>query len=267
MKYLTLMVVPYPGADVKSIRIRHRTIKLMSVVAFVLVCTLVSGLFYLKPLLEKAGEYDMLLAENEALVVEYQKIRKLSRKMAVIDKMVNKIQLAQGVKKHEEAETDRELGKDAANYSFLENSSLRETARNADKPSSEGEDVKFTMPYGSPIKEKSYISRFFDPEIYHFGIDLAIKNGTPILTTASGVVTVAEKNEDFGYYVMIKHASGYSTLYAHNSMLTVNKGEKVQDGDLIAYSGNLGLSSGPHLHYAIFDQNGNPIDPLPFLER
>jgi murein DD-endopeptidase MepM/ murein hydrolase activator NlpD len=116
------------------------------------------------------------------------------------------------------------------------------------------------------VSEKSYISRLFNAEIYHFGIDIALKQGTPVHSTADGTISVAERNDDFGYYVMIKHASGYSTLYAHNSKLAVTNGQRVKRGDLIAYSGNLGQSSGPHLHYAILDKDGNPIDPLPFLE-
>jgi len=123
------------------------------------------------------------------------------------------------------------------------------------------------VPYGMPTEERSYISRFFDPEIFHFGIDIALKQGTPVRATADGVVIKAEQSSDLGYYVMLKHSSGYSTLYAHNSRLVVKQGDKVKKGDLIAYSGNLGQSSGPHLHYAIFDQKGNPINPLPFLER
>ena len=77
----------------------------------------------------------------------------------------------------------------------------------------------------------------------------------------------AEKNENLGYYLMIKHDNGYSTMYAHNSRLTVAKGDRVKKGDLIAYSGNMGISSGPHLHYAVFDEKGNPVDPLPFLQH
>jgi murein DD-endopeptidase MepM/ murein hydrolase activator NlpD len=265
MKYLTLMIIPYPGADVRSIRIKHRTIKLMSVLAALLVCISIATLFYLKPILEKAREYDRLLSQNQLLSVENLKIRALAQKMEAIDNLVNKIQTTQGVK-----ETGNSAGegkeKEAA-FAFMDNLNPVENALAVTPPVADGDDKNAAVPSGLPVKEKSYISRTFNPEIFHFGIDIPLKQGTAVRATADGVITLADKSYDLGFYVMIKHASGYSTLYAHNSLLAVNKGDRVKKGDLIAYSGNMGQSTAPHLHYAIFDQNGNPMDPLPFLEQ
>jgi len=266
MKYLTLMIVPYPGADVRSYRIQHRTLKMIAVVAVVLFVASISAVIYLRPVFNKAKEYDRLRAENQLLSLEKQKIRDLSRKIESIDKLVGKIQLAQGVK--EPGELNNSQAGDQRENEIQSERHLLKNSNSTAIGSAHGEkEMDSKMPYGIPIDEKSYISRFFNPKIYHFGIDIALKQGTPVKATADGVVTIADQNEDLGYYVMIKHSSGYSTLYAHNSKLTVNSGDRVKKGALIAYSGNLGHSSGPHLHYAIFDQSGNPVDPLPFLEH
>jgi len=266
MKYLTLMIVPYPGADVRSYRIQHRTLKITAAVVVLLLVASVSALIYLRPVFDKAREHDRLKAENQLLSLEKQKIRELSSKIESIDELVEKIQLAQGVKEFRQLNSsqpnENQEGTIPSERHLLKNSTSAGMGT-----ANRREEVDSKMPYGIPIDEKSYISRFFNPEIYHFGIDIALKQGTPVKATADGVVTIADQNEDLGYYVMIKHASGYSTLYAHNSRLTVESGDRVKKGTLIAYSGNLGQSSGPHLHYAIFDQNGNPVDPLPFLER
>ena len=266
MKYLTLMIVPYPGADVRSYRIQHRTLKMIAAVAALLLVASVSALIYLRPVFNKAKEYDRLKAENQLLSLEKQKIRDLSRKIKSIDELVEKIQLAQGVKEFRQLNNSQENEQQESALQ-PERHLLKNSSSAGIGSARRDEEVDSKMPYGIPIDEKSYISRFFNPEIYHFGIDIALKQGTPVKATGDGVVTIADQNEELGYYIMIKHASGYSTLYAHNIRLTVESGDRVKKGTLIAYSGNLGQSSGPHLHYAIFDQNGNPVDPLPFLER
>lgn len=264
MKHLTLMIVPYQGADIRSLKIRHSMLKLLAALVIVIICLLVGTLIYLRPVVEKARQYDRLNAQNQLLALERQKIKELNFKIAMLEKLVKKIHLAQGVGQYQgveeagEADGEQETA-NQENYAIpLEGNG----------PSSL-DDVKkrdTRIPRGAPVEEKSYISRLYNAEIYHFGIDIALKQGTQVRATADGTVSVAEKNDDLGYYVMIKHASGYSTLYAHNSRLAVESGKRVRKGDLIAYSGNLGQSSGPHLHYAILDEDGNPIDPLPFLE-
>ena len=69
----------------------------------------------------------------------------------------------------------------------------------------------------------------------------------------------------WGYYVMIDHGDGYATQYAHCDEILVNVGDHVKRGDPIALVGNTGDSYGAHLHFEVWD-NGNRIDPLPFLK-
>ncbi|NLK36524.1 MAG: peptidoglycan DD-metalloendopeptidase family protein [Epulopiscium sp.] len=96
----------------------------------------------------------------------------------------------------------------------------------------------------------------------HKGIDLATSYNTPVHATASGVVTEAEFSPSYGYYVKISHNNGYETLYAHNASLGCAVGDSVKKGDVIAYAGSTGYSSGVHVHYEIL-LNGsyqNPVD-------
>lgn len=274
MKYLTLMIIPYPGADVRSLQVSHRVLKLLAALLAVLLSATIAFGFYLKPVFDKARQYEGLVAENRELGRQNRKIVELQEKIGAIDEMIGKIQLAQGVRGLDEVPgQDKDLAASVPEQvrEGIDQNAAVGTA--PDKPQvlstvSPGDpEAESGFPYGMPIDEKSFISRMFNPQIYHFGIDFAIKQGTPVRATADGVVSIAEKNDNLGYYVMIKHKNGYSTMYAHNSRLTVEKGDQVSKGDLIAYSGNMGVSSGPHLHYAVFDGNGNPIDPLPFLQR
>ena len=98
----------------------------------------------------------------------------------------------------------------------------------------------------------------------HCGIDIAVPMGTYIRAANSGVVTTSSYLSTAGNAVIIDHGGGVCTLYAHASELLVNVGDKVQRGDIIMKSGSTGLSTGPHLHFAI-SINGQYVDPMPYL--
>jgi LysM repeat protein len=86
------------------------------------------------------------------------------------------------------------------------------------------------------------------------GVDLAAGAGTPILAAAAGEVIVAKSagwNGGYGNYVVIKHANGAQTLYAHNSSNAVAAGDRVVQGEVIGYVGNTGRSTGNHLHFEV----------------
>jgi murein DD-endopeptidase MepM/ murein hydrolase activator NlpD len=100
--------------------------------------------------------------------------------------------------------------------------------------------------------------------IFHGGIDIAVDPGTPVRAAASGYASEAGWNNSYGYYVQIDHDYGIKTLYAHADMLVVSKGERVAQGQTIAYSGNTGRSTAPHLHFQV-TQNNVPVDPLKYL--
>ncbi len=103
---------------------------------------------------------------------------------------------------------------------------------------------------------------------FHPGVDLRAPVGTPIYAPADGVVEFAGYNatNGFGYVVIIEHNFGFKSRFAHMSRKDVVKeGEFIKKGTLIGYSGNTGLSTGPHLHYEIrFIQR--PLDPINFIK-
>jgi murein DD-endopeptidase MepM/ murein hydrolase activator NlpD len=98
----------------------------------------------------------------------------------------------------------------------------------------------------------------------HTGIDFVANIGTPVYATGKGKVVFVGRNGGYGLEVRIDHGFGYRTLYAHLSKVLVKRGQKVKRGDLIAKSGNSGLSTGPHLHYEI-SHNGKKLNPSQFF--
>lgn len=99
----------------------------------------------------------------------------------------------------------------------------------------------------------------------HKGVDLSTyRAGDPILATASGQVVTVEYDPGFGNYIIIKHKHGFFTRYAHLRSFRVQRGQLVQQGDIIGYIGNTGVSTGPHLHYEVHI-GSDVVDPIKYL--
>ncbi|ERT06602.1 lysM domain protein [Lyngbya aestuarii BL J] len=100
----------------------------------------------------------------------------------------------------------------------------------------------------------------------HRGIDIAAPIGTPIFAAAPGVITYAGWNSGgYGNLVEIEHPDGSLTLYAHNSRVLVNKGQKVAQGQQISEMGSTGRSTGPHLHFEIHPSGQGAVNPMALL--
>ena len=124
-------------------------------------------------------------------------------------------------------------------------------------------------PVDVPYSSSSYGWRM-DPILgkraFHEGIDFSAAHGEPIYATAGGIVKKASKSGAYGNLVTINHGGGLQTRYAHLSKIIVKKGDIVKKEDLIAYVGNTGRSTGPHLHYEI-RLNNHSLDPKHYLKR
>ena len=100
---------------------------------------------------------------------------------------------------------------------------------------------------------------------FHPGIDIANDAGTPILATADGVVTTAGWNDGgYGNMVDIDHGNGIMTRYGHAMQVVVTPGQYVRRGQVIAYMGSTGFSTGPHVHYEV-RIGGEPVNPASYL--
>jgi murein DD-endopeptidase MepM/ murein hydrolase activator NlpD len=100
-----------------------------------------------------------------------------------------------------------------------------------------------------------------EPRNPHLGLDIANKKGTPVISTADGVVTIAEKDLYFtGGTIAIEHGHGVTSLYYHLDSLSVKIGQKVTQGQLIGTIGSTGRSTAPHIHFGIY-WTKVPVDP------
>ena len=112
-----------------------------------------------------------------------------------------------------------------------------------------------TSPFGHRIGLEQYGT-------FHTGTDLGVPSGTPVRAAAAGRVMnlTGWYQQGYGWGVFIDHGNGVVTVYGHNSALTVSPGQYVQQGDVIALSGQTGWATGPHVHYEV-RINGQYVDP------
>ena len=136
-------------------------------------------------------------------------------------------------------------------------------------------DAKHSIPAIQPVTNKqltlltaSYGMRmnpFYKTMQAHQGVDYTIPEGSSVFATADGTVkSVSTRSSTSGMTVVIDHGNGYESTYCHLSKINVMRGQKVRRGDIIARSGNTGLSLAPHLHYEIHF-NGMRIDPVHYF--
>ncbi len=110
------------------------------------------------------------------------------------------------------------------------------------------------------------IHPFYRKLVFHYGLDIANKAGTPIYATSDGYVSEAGFDSEYGKLIKISHDYDYETRYGHLSNFLVNRGDKVKKGQIIGLMGSTGMSTGPHLHYEI-RLAGTRVNPANYLNR
>jgi murein DD-endopeptidase MepM/ murein hydrolase activator NlpD len=132
-------------------------------------------------------------------------------------------------------------------------------------------DIYLATPKGYPVQGgiSSPYGKREDPITgnmgFHSGIDISASPGAPILATADGIVSHSGWTPHSGYVVVVEHGCGFSTIFAHNKKNAVKVGQKVKRGEIVGYVGSTGKSTGPHVHYEIWEK-GKSVNPKKYLQ-
>lgn len=130
------------------------------------------------------------------------------------------------------------------------------------------ENLPFSMPLRTSYRISSTFGYRSDPfnggRRLHSGVDMAGAHGSPIYATGDGVVSFAGRQSGYGNVVVLRHAMGFETRYAHMSRIRVQEGQRVSRGDRIGDMGSTGRSTGPHLHYEV-RTGGTPRNPMTYI--
>lgn len=124
-----------------------------------------------------------------------------------------------------------------------------------------------SRPSAWPLTDRGFVTREHLGRIpgEHPGIDIAVAEGSYIRAAGSGVVREAGEDSVYGRFVRLRHSDGYESVYGHASQLFVATGDRVEQSQVIALSGNTGTSTAPHLHFEIW-KDGEPIDPRELVQ-
>jgi murein DD-endopeptidase MepM/ murein hydrolase activator NlpD len=121
-----------------------------------------------------------------------------------------------------------------------------------------------------PLPERGFLSQplTVDPDEPggHPGIDLAIPSGTYMIAVGPGWVSSIGEDPIYGLYIVLQHADGWESRYAHASVLAAETGDIVEEGDVLGLTGSSGRSTAPHLHFELL-RWGRPVDPMVYLSR
>jgi murein DD-endopeptidase MepM/ murein hydrolase activator NlpD len=251
----SVVIVPHDLEKTRTYRIPYGLFYTFIVLAAVGAVAMVIFVMTYGKLLIRARETVMLERQVTELTQRNEQIGEIMRNLAKIRNMDSQIRGMLGLNAENGDSTALRAVHAGETYS---------------DPAHENEQAQVMRSLPSFWPVRGYMTRGFniaggrEDSQYHPGIDIGVDRGTPVRSAASGYVTEAAWDDTYGYYIRIDHGYGIKTLYAHNDRLVVMKGERVGRGQTIAYSGNTGKSSAPHLHFEV-TQNNNPVDPLTYL--
>lgn len=299
---LTLMVIPHSGQKPTTINIPNYLLRFFSVFIFISMTLTVNWYFnyaYIKAennnLQVVKVENEALMGENEALKDEYfslyQDIEIIKAKILEIEQLEATVRQKNDfdpAKSYFSKSNQKILASiDGKGKVTASNLSLEETKDtiNLLKDASE-EKTTSLIELSEKLDEKNDVlsripsiyptygrltSRFGTREdpfnrssAFHNALDIANSYGTPIYASAAGKVIFAGYDGGYGRKVVVRHNSEFTTVYAHNSRIVVEQGETVKKGQIIAYMGSTGRSTGSHLHFEVL-RYGKAVDPLQYI--
>ena len=260
---LSLIIVPHDRGHSRTIKTSYFRLKVLAVLAALCLAAGVIILGHYVVLLKRSRDMARLEAENRDLREKVALIEDLNRRLESYEVYVKRINYLLGVGMNEESQAASPAGRPEGQAGDRESGVeviAEENERSILVHSLEGE-----IPSEWPLTRRGFITRgHMESHTSHPGVDIAVPEGTPVRATASGLVSRVGWDTVYGNFIEVKHSEGYSTLYGHNSALLVQQGQWVRRGEIIAFSGNTGRSTAPHLHYEVRCK-GVPVDPQPYM--
>jgi len=235
----------------------HQFVKKAFLYAFIFLLTI--GLIAVGTILYLNESVDKIQKKREAIELAYKEIKEQNREL----------QESMRATKESLESKKKELGKLSDSLAEieiliglkpLEDRSLNERVSLTKLNSEHRATLLQLIPSGSPIEYHGITSKYgyrIHPTLhkkeFHRGSDMKAKMNTPVYATADGIVEWAgmHKRSGFGRLVILEHVFGFKSYFGHLNKIVIKSGQFVKKGQLIAYTGNSGLSNGPHLHYEI----------------
>jgi murein DD-endopeptidase MepM/ murein hydrolase activator NlpD len=280
-KNISVLFVPDGHAEPVSFKFSMRAVRIIVVVAFLLVLHIIAGGVAYFRWYNVSAENMELAETNGRLLKDNRRIYQLEQQINSWSQEQEKLLGLMGVKNVRSSYSSlKDLATSGTNSAGIRRSTSAQPADLSIKPSKTAQSniirqnrrssgsVLSNLPTQLPVKE-GYLTGEFAPEYWlygkrHFGIDIAANGGVEIQAAGDGAVIFAGWTPVLGNLIILHHGDDLFSFYGHNKQLLVNERTFVRKGDPIALLGNSGQSSGPHLHFEIW-QNGKPVDPRDYL--
>lgn len=295
----TLMIVPHHGQKVRSIRIPIIAVKYTISLLCLVIVFMVGSFVEYRHVLDIAGtqkaELEILRQNNGAQISQIEQLAKTTTSLQADMERLNSLdaEIRRIVNNEDVAVTSRAgLVRPSASYNgqggpqiqpninniknivddiqsaiTVREQSLAELKQELLVKKARMEAMPSIWPTSGDVTSRFgwRSSPFGGGSDWHPGIDIANSSGTTIVATADGEVVQSEWYGGYGNMVQIDHGNGITTIYGHNSQNIVRVGQRVKKGQLIAYMGSTGYSTGPHVHYEV-RVNGTAANPASFLK-
>ncbi|MFQ6612987.1 MAG: M23 family metallopeptidase [Fidelibacterota bacterium] len=242
----SIIVIPDNEGPNKNFSLSRKLLFTLIIFLILLIGGLTGTVIYMTP---RTLNYDQLNSKYDELVRERTQVQELYRNLERLKQLGTIVQRTLGTDQPAVASAGEPIpsGVDSSagfHISFIENIPSRMP-------------VKGYVTQTLQLHTGSWLTN-------HYGIDIAVAEGGPVLAAASGQVVFSGWTPDLGNLVVIYHGDDYFTYYGHNQLNFVDRYQFVKRGEVIANVGDTGLSTGPHLHFEVW-KDGQPLDPMIFF--
>lgn len=248
---MTFIVVPHGGdaLGTRSFEVTYRTLRM----------AVIGGGVALVLLLVMAVSWALVAAQAARVPVMKREIAELQRERQRVEQLART--LARMEARYEQMRTMLGSGVRADTAGAGTATPEAEDGAQDTVPPDSADGSQAMLPRAWPLARPGFVTRGLLPRPpAHPGIDIAVAMGTRVRATGGGTVLAAGEDRVYGRFVRIGHADGYESVYGHVSRVLVAVRDRVRGSQVIALSGNTGLSTGPHLHFEIL-KDGKPVDP------
>lgn len=266
----TLLVIPENESGTRQFRLPRRAVVLLvSALALVVLYAVVETVLFWA-VARRAADADHLRIRVRELENSSDELLRMGTELAKLQAFERQVRRVLGAGAQTESESTPWIPPPVTTSSPFGNLGsgivpLSDAAR-GNQPATQGYSAS-DVPAASPVSgflTRGFITHDDSRELAHHGIDLAAKEGAPVVAAADGIVINAGWSYPYGNLVALAHRSGYFTFYGHNQLLLVRPGDRVRQGEPIALIGNSGVSSAPHLHFEVW-YDGQPVDPTTLI--
>lgn len=257
---ITIMLVPHTRRGALNLKLPAAVLGLLGVFAVLGVVYTISLTFHAADYLVMKHKYNAMSGQFKALQGTMQSLKQAEAELRKLvsggsrGKILDQVHFERNDGSIDLEELKQQIDASMKSVAGINQYLMQQRDLYRATPQGWPVDGKFSSGFGMrdhPLRGK---------ELFHSGVDISAERGAPVKATADGIVSVSGFGKGNGNVVVIEHGQGFSTVYAHNDRNSVKVGQTVKRGDVIAYAGSTGATTGVHVHYEVW-RNGRPINP------